>query len=118
MNVNLDEIYQRVEPWEFTLTIDGKQLRVRRLDNADMVAMGRLGDMKQDEAEKFVAGLFEEADRPDVRGWDTAKAGLVVAAVAGYYEGQVKKKLAAAKVAAGGDPPPAGPVALPPIGSR
>lgn len=115
MKLNLDEIYERLEPWELVLTIDGVERPVRRLTNVDLERLRLFGQMKPEESVPFVAGLFE-GEAPDVKQWDDARATLVLSAVLAYYREQVKKKAeqAAAAVseqiaaAAGRSTPPSG----------
>lgn len=92
MRIDLDRLYQTVEPWSLVIAIDGKDRAVRRLSNADMAALCRAGGMTPAEGEAFIAGLFEEADRPDVSSWDQVKAGMTIAAIVAYYEEAVFRK--------------------------
>jgi hypothetical protein len=98
MKLNLDEIYERLEPWELVLTIGGAERRVRRLTNVDLELLRRFGQMKLEESVPFVAGLFE-GEQPDVRQWDDARVTLLLTSVLAYYADLVKKKAAGAAAA-------------------
>jgi hypothetical protein len=90
--LDLDAIYDQVKPWDFRLKVDGAERAARRLSNVDLERLRRFGQMSYDEAVGVIEGLFEDADRPDVRRWDESKVVLVVSAVVAHYRELFKKK--------------------------
>lgn len=74
-----------VMPWECHVRVGGKQYRIRRLTNADVLAFTRLGKLPPAEQEAFVIGLFE-GDVPAVRDWDQDTFAGFFASVTGYVQ--------------------------------
>jgi hypothetical protein len=99
-NINLAELYHRVDPWELTIELDqGVKLPVRRLTNADIAEVHQIlrapGGMT-DQSRLLLSKLFDDP-QPDTSGWDDVKAGFALLAMTTYYEELIKKKSAEAR---------------------
>jgi hypothetical protein len=104
MELDLNEIYNRVEPWELKIKLDGETFAIRRLSNEDMAKLQSLEKRSEEEGKAFFASLFEpplaEPDIEKLMG-DSGKVAMIVGAIVGYVSSFVKKKATDAARAAG-----------------
>jgi hypothetical protein len=98
--IDLSEIYAQVKPWDLVLTLDGQDLRVKRLTAIDVAKIQSLTSESDEAARAALAALFEDGQTIQVKDWDAEKIALVVHAITEYYGAAVvKKKLADVRTA-------------------
>jgi hypothetical protein len=91
VNIDINEVAQSFKPWDLTLTIDGKNYKVRPLSIADRSAIIGLQNKTEEEGYQLIEGLFEGKQKPKVRDWDPSRAAAVLAAI-GQYANEMTKK--------------------------
>lgn len=93
MKINVDEIVQRVLPWECELTIGGQVHRVRPPSLADVDGLKKIEarTLGGAAAAEFVESLFEDP-RPKLQDLPMPQFNLVLRSVLGYIGEYLSKK--------------------------
>jgi hypothetical protein len=95
-NISLADIYERIEPWDFSIELErGKPLPVRRLSNEDVARINAMlkAPATSDSSRELLAEFFgDSVAAADVAAWDNAKVSMVLTAILTYYQEAVLKK--------------------------
>lgn len=121
--LNLDEIVEMIDPWEYTVRVGGQSYPTRPLTVGDLCFVESIdeggGGVRVARLVEFAGGLFAGERKPDVGRLTPAKLKALIKGVAEYFAQRAKKndevEAARARVVAAertatarGDGPPPG----------
>lgn len=86
------------KPWDVSLTIDGKEYRLRRFTSADMKQLAGVVGKSEAEGRAIILGLFD-GDAPSIEEWDQERHLDLISFITGIYQEMLKKRTAAATAA-------------------
>jgi hypothetical protein len=86
--INLDSILNTGPTWDLSVTIGGKQYKIRPMSAKDIEAVVMAGPVTDAESAKIVKSWFD-GESPDVSDWRTEMFSALFTTIAAYYQHNV-----------------------------